>query len=99
MEEFIRRRRRPKHIMVDPAMGYRVEDRLARRRIAKATPVDQQPALRLRMEVTSLIQQLAPSHPRKPLPGKDQAQPASPAAASSCSHAPASSADSMQLTR
>ena len=45
VEELVRRRRRPEHVMVDPPPGDRVEDRLAGRRIAPVAPCDQQPRL------------------------------------------------------
>jgi hypothetical protein len=42
--------------MVDPAMRYRVENRLARRTITQGAPLDQQRALGMRMKVVCLVQ-------------------------------------------
>ena len=58
--------------MVDAAVGDRVEDRLARRSVAPVAPLDQQPALGVRVKATRLVQQLAPGHPGEPLSGEDQ---------------------------
>ena len=72
MEELIRRLRGPEDVVVDPAVGHRVEDRLPRLRVSPPTPGDQQAALGVRVEVTRRIQQLASGHPREPLSRQHQ---------------------------
>ncbi len=72
MEELIRRRGRPEHVVVDAALGDRIEDRLTRRGVAPLPPSDEQAALRVRVEPTRLVEQLAARHACQPLRRQDQ---------------------------
>jgi len=72
VEQLIRGRRRLQQIVVDPAMRYRVENRLARRPITQGTPLNQQRALGMGMKVMCLVQQVASGQLRERLPGEDQ---------------------------
>ena len=72
MEQLIRGRRRLQQVVVDPAMRYRVENRLARTPITQGTPLDQQRALGMGMKVVCLVQQVASGHLRERFPGEDQ---------------------------
>ena len=72
MEDLIRGRRRPDDIVIDPAMSDRVEDRPTRRSITEGAPVDQQPPLGVRIEVSRRFEQLGSGHSGEPLSGQDQ---------------------------
>src|SRR5690348_4196577 len=72
MENLIRWLGRPEHVMIDPAVGYRVEDRLAGRSVPHVTPRHQKPAVCVRVKAACLFQQLVSGHSRELLSGKDQ---------------------------
>jgi hypothetical protein len=72
VEQLVRRSRRADHVVLDLPLCHRLEDRLARPAVAPAAPLDQQPALSVRVKSSHLAKQLAPRRPAKPLRGEDE---------------------------
>jgi hypothetical protein len=72
VEELVRRARGPDHVVLDLPPRHRLEDRLAGAAVAPAAPVDQQPALGVRVQGTDLAQQLRPGRLPEPLRRKHQ---------------------------
>jgi hypothetical protein len=70
VEELVGRLRRPDHVVLDLPPRHRLEDLLRGLTIAPAPPLDQQPALGVRVEIPHLAQQLAPSRPVEPRRGE-----------------------------
>ena len=72
MEQFVGRLRRAHHVVVDPAVGDRVVDRVAGRGNAPVAPGDHQPAPGVRMQAPRGLEEFAPAHPVEGLAGEHQ---------------------------
>ncbi len=72
MELLVRRRRGPDDVVVDPPLLDRREDRVSRLAVAPVAPADEQRALRVRMGLPHLAEQVAPGAVLEPLAGEDE---------------------------
>ena len=75
VEELVGRPRRPQHVVVDAPVRHRVEDRVARGRVAPLAPLDQEPALGARVQVMHSVSSSSPWMPSSTAPTRAPGRP------------------------